>query len=404
MKPVLVLLSLTAPFLAAPPLAVAQTTAARDARPSEGLRAAILDAERRWLATNPDRSFLSVGNDLGYALDWLKAGKYAEAMTPLRLVGEKGAADPFVHLFTALALAGQGQGAAAAEALARAERLSPGLQGFRAVITASAALPGAPPRAANPAPAAAPVRAATPAPAGPAVRLPVAARVTTMAAALNETQRLWAATGPETSMFSTNWHVEQILYSLRNASAQGARVQVTAARAALPKSGGRAVDAAFLDLLDGFVAAQLGQRAALDRSLISLTGGPYAAALKSLTDFLRTYQPPKAAAAPTPAPATRPGGPLVPGDYSCWLERPGLYGARNDVPQGTLSLKANGTYAYMGKTGTYRYNAQSGVLTFTGGPFTNPTPERTTFLRHRTTAQIDLHWAYANDWSCGKNL
>ncbi|WP_108913033.1 hypothetical protein [Deinococcus ficus] len=399
MRSLLVLLSLTAPMLAAPPLAAAQTTA-RDARSGEALRAAILDAEHRWLATNPDRSFLSVGSDLGYALGWLKEGKYTEAMTPLGLIGEKGAADPFVHLFTALALAGQGQASAAAEALARAERLTPGLRDFRAVITAPAA--AAAPRTPTSPPA--PVSPAVPASGGAAVRLPAAARVTSMTAALNEAQRLWKATQPATTMFSTNWHVEQILYSLRSTNAEGARVQLSAARAALPKTGARAVDAAFLDLLDGFVAAQLGQRAALDKSLGALRRGPYAAPLSTLTAFLSTYQPPKAAAPPAPAPATRPGGPLVPGDYSCWLERPGLNGARNDVPRGTLSLKANGTYSYMGKAGTYRYNAQSGVLTFTGGPFTNPTPERTTFLKHKTTAQIDLHWAYANDWSCGKNL
>lgn len=397
MRPLLVLLCLTAPVLPAAPLAAAQTTPVRETP----LRAAILDAERRWLATNPDRSFLSVGSDLGYALDWLKAGKYVEAMTPLGLIGEKGAGDPFVHLFTAFALAGQGRGGLAAEALARAERLSPGLQTYRAVLNAPAAPPAPASRAATPPPG--PVSSPAAAP-GAAVRLPAATRVTSMSAALNETQRLWSATRPATTMFSTNWHVEQILYSLRSGNAQGARVQVSAARAAQPGAGGRPVDAAVLDLLDGFVAAQLGQRAALDKSLSALARSPYAAPLAALTEFLRTYQPPKAAAPPAPAPATRPGGPLVPGDYSCWLERPGLNGARNDVPRGTLSLKANGTYAYMGKAGTYRYNAQSGVLTFTGGPFTNPTPERTTFLRHRTTAQIDLHWAYANDWSCGKNL
>lgn len=89
------------------------------------------------------------------------------------------------------------------------------------------------------------------------------------------------------------------------------------------------------------------------------------------------------------------------GNYSCWLERPGINGTRNDVPRGTLALKTNGTYTYMEKGGTYRYNAQTGLLVFTSGFFINPVPERTTFIKHPRTAQIDIHWAYANDWSCG---
>lgn len=233
---------------------------------------------------------------------------------------------------------------------------------------------------------------------------PGTGRLTTMNAALDEIQRLWDSTQPPTGMFSANWHVESILSALRDGSAAGAKIQTNAARTALSQAGARAVDLAFLDLFDAVAAAQLGQHTELTRLVQGIGQGAYAAPLRPVTQFLQAYQRPQAAPQTKPTPPTKPGGSLVPGNYSCWLERPGLYGTRNDEPRGTLTLKTNGTYVYMGKSGTFRYNASSGVITFTGGYFTNPTPEQTSWIRHQKTAQIDIHWAYANDWSCGMNL
>lgn len=229
-------------------------------------------------------------------------------------------------------------------------------------------------------------------------------RPTTMNSALDEIQRLWDSTQPPTGMFSANWHVENIIYTLRSGTPGGVSIQTNAARTALSQSGARAVDLTFLNLLDAVAAAQLGQRPELTKLLEGLSQSASAAPLRPLTQFLQAYQLPKAAPPAAPTPAARPGGTLVPGDYSCWLERPGLSGTRNDEPRGTLTLRTNGTYTYMGKAGTFRYNANNGVVTFTGGYFTNPTPERTSWIRHQKTAQIDIHWAYANDWSCGMNL
>ncbi|MFC4425216.1 hypothetical protein [Deinococcus navajonensis] len=384
------------------PSASAQVVTARDPQLTQAFVAAVQDAERAWLATNPDRSFLSVGNDLNYALGWLKSGKYSEAMTPLGLTGAKGADDPFVQLFLAFALAGQGKAAEAQAALSNATRLLPALQSYAQVIT-SYARPASTPAASTTAGAKpTPPQTASPAATKPGLSL-TARPVTTMTAALNETERLWASTGPSRAMFSTHWHVEQILYDLRQQNPAGAKVQISAARKALTTPQNQ-TDRAFLDLLDAFAAAQQGNRTQVTQALSALTGSPHRQALQPLTDFLSTYQPPKATATPAPVASAKPGGPLVAGNYSCWLERPGLNGSRNDVPRGTLTLRTNGTYTYMGKAGAYRYNAQTGVLTFTAGFFANPVPERTTFLKHTKTAQIDIHWAYANDWSCGINL
>ncbi|WP_188973336.1 hypothetical protein [Deinococcus aerolatus] len=240
--------------------------------------------------------------------------------------------------------------------------------------------------------------------AAPAATPTSTSRPTTMNSALDHIQRLWDSTQPPTGMFSANWHVENIIYTLRSGSPAGVRIQTNAARTALSQSGTRAVDLAFLNLLDAVAAAQLGQRPELTKLLEGISQGAYAVPLRPVSQFLQAYQLPKAAPPAVPTPAAGPGGTLVPGDYSCWLERPGPNGTRSDVPRGTLTLRTNGTYTYMGKSGTFRYNAASGVVTFTAGYFTNPTPERTSWIRHQKTAQIDIHWAYANDWSCGMNL
>lgn len=115
-------------------------------------------------------------------------------------------------------------------------------------------------------------------------------------------------------------------------------------------------------------------------------------------------QAPAPASASTAAAGTgAPGGPLVGGAYSCWLKRPSLSGIRQDQPKGTLNLRTDGTYTYMERGGTYRYDPGTGVLRFTGGFFADDT-NTTTFIRYETTAQLDIHWGYANDWSCGINL
>jgi hypothetical protein len=57
-------------------IAPARATAQPD---STALRLAADSLMRAWLATNPDRGFLSAGNQIGYGVEYLAAGKPTEA-------------------------------------------------------------------------------------------------------------------------------------------------------------------------------------------------------------------------------------------------------------------------------------------------------------------------------------
>lgn len=95
------------------------------------------------------------------------------------------------------------------------------------------------------------------------------------------------------------------------------------------------------------------------------------------------------------------GGALEFGDYVCDY-RPNLNSARQG--KGTVTLLAGGQYRYLGGRGRYRYDAKTGSVTWLSGPLADRRPERTTYRRNERTAQLDIRFGLANEWSCGHNL
>lgn len=115
-------------------------------------------------------------------------------------------------------------------------------------------------------------------------------------------------------------------------------------------------------------------------------------------------------AATQSAPAARKaGGLLALGTYACTYDSWSGAGAKRtriSQPKGSLTLKAGGTYTYLdnGGTGRYRYDATTGAIVWLSGPIAQMSPDKTTFIRNRNTAQIDIRMKDVYEWSCGRNV
>jgi hypothetical protein len=98
------------------------------------------------------------------------------------------------------------------------------------------------------------------------------------------------------------------------------------------------------------------------------------------------------------------GGSLAYGDYVCeeGLRATGL------TPKGYVRLNPDGTYRYLdgGRTGRYKYNAETGELTWLSGYFTQGNRTKTTYQPGNRVSQIDITFHTQSGklyWSCGHN-
>lgn len=112
---------------------------------------------------------------------------------------------------------------------------------------------------------------------------------------------------------------------------------------------------------------------------------------------------------PKPSPDTKPivGGKLVYGTYVCsetvWSGSNTNGGFQPPIQRGSFSLKPDGTYRWLdnGNTGRYRYNAQTGNVTWLSGPLLEKQVRTSQFQPGKNIAQITLNFSESYRWECG---
>lgn len=115
---------------------------------------------------------------------------------------------------------------------------------------------------------------------------------------------------------------------------------------------------------------------------------------------------PRSTTLPAPSKNPAPGGALVYGAYNCVYQTFSAQRGVQRTPQGSLTLRADGTYRRYdnGDSGRYRYDARSGAITWLSGPVADQQPEKTTFVRWRTQAEIQLTLKGTYEWTCTRPL
>lgn len=98
------------------------------ATPKDDLQRLVLEAEKQWNASNPDKSFLSPGNSIEYGLGYLKKNKFTESLWYFDEVIKKDSNNVYAHLFAGLAHAGLAQFEAAEANFAKLVGISAVLQ------------------------------------------------------------------------------------------------------------------------------------------------------------------------------------------------------------------------------------------------------------------------------------
>lgn len=109
------------------------------------------------------------------------------------------------------------------------------------------------------------------------------------------------------------------------------------------------------------------------------------------------------------SPAQKPvfGGKLVYGNYVCtetvWSGSNTTGGFQPPVQRGYFSLKPDGSYRWLdnGGTGRYRYDAQTGNVTWLSGPLLEKQVKTSQFQPGKNIAQITLNFSEAYRWECG---
>lgn len=112
---------------------------------------------------------------------------------------------------------------------------------------------------------------------------------------------------------------------------------------------------------------------------------------------------------PKPSPGTKPtfGGKLVYGNYVCtetvWSGSNTNGGFQSPIQRGSFSLKPDGTYRWLdnGNTGRYRYDAQTGNITWLSGPLLEKQVKTSQFQPGKNIAQITLNFSESYRWECG---
>lgn len=94
-------------------------------RDTAAFEAAVARAVAAWKATDPDTSFLSVGNDIQYGIGWLEALKPTEASWRFETAVKAAPDNVFAHYFLGLSYYGMGRWADAQKAFATVTRLAP---------------------------------------------------------------------------------------------------------------------------------------------------------------------------------------------------------------------------------------------------------------------------------------
>ena len=125
--------------------------------------------------------------------------------------------------------------------------------------------------------------------------------------------------------------------------------------------------------------------------------------LRKLVFFCKSFRPvtTKSSAAKNTERAV--GGALDFGDYVCTEQQ-----GRTTKQKGYFKLNSNGTYRYLdgGTTGRYKYNAETGEITWLSGYFTDGNRTTAKFTPGKNVSQIDIAFQTASgdlNWSCGHN-
>ncbi|MFC4638220.1 tetratricopeptide repeat protein [Deinococcus hohokamensis] len=94
-------------------------------RDTDAFRAAVASAVQAWRATNPDTSFLSVGNDIQYGIGWLESLKPTEASWRFESAVKAAPGNVHAWYFLGLSYYGMGRWADARRAFAEVNSLAP---------------------------------------------------------------------------------------------------------------------------------------------------------------------------------------------------------------------------------------------------------------------------------------
>ena len=104
--------------------------------------------------------------------------------------------------------------------------------------------------------------------------------------------------------------------------------------------------------------------------------------------------------------ASKPGGPLFFGNYTCdymQYQGAGALVAYKPVYKGYFKLNANGTYRWLdnGQTGRYKYDATTGKITWLSGYFANAKPVKSVYQPGEKVASIRIEMVKDYTWGCG---
>jgi hypothetical protein len=245
-----------------------------------------------------------------------------------------------------------------------------------------------------------------------------------------EAEKAWNAGKPDKSFLSTGNSIE---YGLGYLQKNKFTESLWYFDEVIKKEGNNA----YASLFAGLANAGLGQFAAAETNFSKLAGvstnlqeqakaflrkARQEAAAKEVTKNPGTIKPPaqpqntggtkpvtpKPIKEPAAAVENKKGGSLVYGDYVFTLDYWDVSQRRMVHQQkGFFTLRANGTYSYLGATGKYSYNAATGVINWQSGTFENMGKNTTTFQRNKTACQVDFEYETSGGkvyYSGGKNL